>query len=276
MDFKSCLLIPLICGLGEAQSANLTTNPTVIFEGEVVSLEVSFADDESCSSYIADVQKVEGEVYRVQVTPSDPVSCIELSPIAPRPSFVSVNLPKLSPGTVSVELDLPGRYESAAEFELRVFSSREKVFRKVALESPIANATVSGIGLIRGWACQAIGFPGVFTYTIDSGETSTLPYGSVRTDTTNTCKRGDVALSPNTGFGGVVNWNAFSQGAHVLNLFLNGVKVSERSFIVAKTKGEFLMGLSKELEVLDFPSVGDTSRLGWSQADQNFIITNTD
>jgi len=120
-------------------------------------------------------------------------------------------------------------------------------------------------------------------YQIDHGSLNTfyqkkleLPYGSGRADTNGACNRGNVSGNDNnTGYGGVVNWNAYSAGQHQFKLWVDGILSSSHPFYVAKTQSEFQTGLSAEIIVPNFPSTRDTSTLRWSEADQNFILVET-
>jgi len=128
-------------------------------------------------------------------------------------------------------------------------------------ETPSAGSVESGIGLIRGWACDAASIEAV----IDGALHWTLAYGTSREDTRSVC--GDS----NNGYGMVVNWNNFPEGEHRLQIHADGALLADLSFWVVPIGEGFLRGLQRDVEVPDFPAVGDRLRLSWSQAHQNFV-----
>ncbi|UCG96394.1 MAG: hypothetical protein JSW31_12310, partial [Burkholderiales bacterium] len=61
---------------------------------------------------------------------------------------------------------------------------------------------------------------------------------------------------------------------HTVALFINGVQIGKPvPFTVTVPAGEFIRGLSKTVDVADFPSLGKTTRLEWQESTQNFAIT---
>ncbi|MCV6613628.1 MAG: hypothetical protein OIF35_01540 [Cellvibrionaceae bacterium] len=277
MKYHHLILLPALSGQFLAEAATLSTNPAILYEGQQAQLQVSFSDSELCQQYASDLQQSDNG-YRLVISRIDQ-SCVEVTPVIPNPVYLQLTLPALTEGETHIVVDIPeSTFEDPSEFKLYAYKSSQVGFRKINLETPIANATVSGVDLIRGWACQAIGFPGEFSYAIDNGERTIIPYGSSRTDTAEVCKNGDSTPSTNTGFGAVINWNALDPGSHTFKLYLNGALITERIFNVANTKGEYLKGLSRELEITNFPNSGDTTQLKWSEPGQNFIVldTNTD
>lgn len=144
-------------------------------------------------------------------------------------------------------------------------------------ETPDKGQIVSGIGVIRGWACydkaEAFGEAegGVVSrvsYQIDDGERLPLPYGSTRTDTATVCGEGNV----NTGYGAVVYWGQFGEGEHEFKLFIDDQLVDSRLFEVVELEGGFQTGLESTNTIEDFPTPGASVTVEWSEADQNFII----
>lgn len=130
------------------------------------------------------------------------------------------------------------------------------------LESPTAGSFQSGIGIIRGWACNA----NTVEVAIDNGQRLRVAYGTSRPDTIATC--GD----DNNGFGLTYNWNALGTGAHNLQAFVDGAPLANVNFTVTTLGSEFLRGVSAETTVANFPQSGQTAILRWSEPDQNFVI----
>ncbi len=130
------------------------------------------------------------------------------------------------------------------------------------LENPHANAFKSGIGLISGWVCRAR----TVEVRIDNQPKMRLVYGTPRSDTRAVC--GDI----NTGFGTLVNWNLFGNGAHTLRLYVDGRAVRAVRFTVTTLGEEFVRGLQGSYIVPDFPRVGRETSIRWEESSQNFVI----
>jgi len=94
---------------------------------------------------------------------------------------------------------------------------------KANLESPQQNSFESGIGLIRGWVCQA----NAVDIQIDGGERQRVAYGTTRKDTLAVC--GDT----DNGFGYTFNWNTLGNGDHRLQAFADGAEFADVTFTVA-------------------------------------------
>lgn len=141
------------------------------------------------------------------------------------------------------------------------------------LESPSPGSCESGIGLIRGWVCNAT----TVEVQIDGGERRLTGYGTQRGDTLEVC--GDT----NNGFGYTFNWNALEDGSHALRAFADGVEFANVSFSVTTLGEEFLRGVPGCQgrdplfhQLADFPEAGTTVNVCWSEAHQNFVIAGTD
>jgi hypothetical protein len=131
-----------------------------------------------------------------------------------------------------------------------------------AAETPADGATVSGIGLIRGWACDARSVSVQF----DNLPPIEMAYGATRLDTLPVC--GDA----NNGYGAVIAWGSLGEGSHTMKTFIDGGNVSTVEFEVTGLGEPFVEGLSAEYDLEGFPAPGDSVRVRWSEADQNFII----
>jgi hypothetical protein len=141
------------------------------------------------------------------------------------------------------------------------------------LESPSPGSCESGIGLIRGWVCDAT----TVEVQIDGGERRLTGYGTQRGDTLEVCD------DTNNGFGYTFNWNTLADGPHTLRAFADGVEFANVDFSVTTLGEEFLRGapgcqgrdpLFHRLP--DFPEAGTTVNACWSEAHQNFVIADTD
>jgi hypothetical protein len=129
-------------------------------------------------------------------------------------------------------------------------------------ENPSEGSYESGIGLIRGWACNAA----TVEVEIDGGERRLTAYGTQRGDTAEIC-----GVS-NTGYGLTFNWNLLGDGVHILRVFADGVEFSRVTFHVTTLGEDFLRGTSGEYVLPDFPHVGSRATIRWSEANQNFVI----
>ena len=135
---------------------------------------------------------------------------------------------------------------------------------RAELESPTQGSFESGIGLIRGWICEAERV----AVSIDGEALRAVAYGTRRADTTGVCGH------PNTGFGLTFPWYALGDGVHNLKAFADGVLFAEVNFAVTTLEGrqEFLTGLSRKYSLDDFPSAGQNTTVQWSEPDQNFVV----
>ena len=133
-----------------------------------------------------------------------------------------------------------------------------------SLESPTQGSLESGIGLIRGWVCQA----GVVEIQIDGGARARAAYGATRGDTVDTCGDAD------NGFGYTFNWNRLGNGGHNLRAFADGVEFANLNFTVTTLGVEYLEGVSGEFILSNFPATGNDIAVRWSESHQNFVIVN--
>jgi hypothetical protein len=137
---------------------------------------------------------------------------------------------------------------------------------RAALESPTQGSFESGIGLIRGWVCDAE----QVEISINNRPFQAIAYGTRRADTISTC--GDA----NNGFGLTFNWNTLGDDVHRLRARADGVDFADVNFAVTTLGGpEFLTGLRREYSLGDFPSAGQTTEVRWSEPHQNFIVART-
>ncbi len=133
------------------------------------------------------------------------------------------------------------------------------------LESPQQDSLESGVGLIRGWACQA----NKVEIQIDGGARQRVAYGTTREDTAATC--GDT----DNGFGYTFNWNTLGNGGHNLRAFADDVEFANVNFTVTTLGVEYLEGVSGEAILPDFPQAGSNVTVRWAEPHQNFVISGT-
>lgn len=136
---------------------------------------------------------------------------------------------------------------------------------QMALENPTPGQTLTGVGLLSGWACEAQNMTVQFN---DTGPHVPILGGSPRADTRPTCGHDD------TGFALLVNWNNLEDGEHSLTVFVGGQPVSSREFQVVTYGEEFLSGIEKTWWIADWPESGTDTKIAWSEAKQNIEIAN--
>ena len=133
------------------------------------------------------------------------------------------------------------------------------------LEVPQPLSTVSGIGIVSGWVCEA----GVVEIIFDGGAPIEAAYGTTRNDTIGSC--GD----DNNAF--VLQWNysLLGDGPHTVAVLADGAAVAMASFNVQTLGVPFLRGASGTYELEDFPEAGSNVTVEWQQAAQGFGVTAT-
>ena len=132
---------------------------------------------------------------------------------------------------------------------------------KAAIENPAPGKVQSGIGLISGWACVA----DRVEISIDGGPRINVQGNMPRGDVTPICGHGTA------GFGLLTNFNLLGAGTHTIQAYVKGVPVGQStSFDVVVPAGEFVRGLTQEIAIPNFPSVGKTATIDWREAEQNF------
>lgn len=130
------------------------------------------------------------------------------------------------------------------------------------LESPLQNSFESGIGLIRGWVCDAA----TIEIKIDDQIPYQVAYGTTRSDTKEVC--GDT----NNGFGFTFNWNSLGTGSHNLRAIADGHEFANVTFTVTTLGEEFLQNISGEYDLTNFPTDGERTTIRWAEPHQNFVI----
>ena len=145
-----------------------------------------------------------------------------------------------------------------------------------ALGNPPPGSTRSGIGIISGWVCQASNVTITISPVGEGGTTLspfTIGYGADRPDTVGECDH----TSPDTGFGMAFNFNRLAEGQYQITAQADGQQIgSSRQFTVIHLVpgDDFPRDLESEpVEVLDFPTTGETTTLEWETESQGFVIT---
>jgi len=129
-------------------------------------------------------------------------------------------------------------------------------------ESPAQFTIQSGVGLVRGWACDADSVE----IAIDGGARIPIAYGTSRTDTASVCGDAD------NGYGMVIAWGLLGNGVHHLQTFVNNVEIANTEFEVVAIGSGFETGLQGDYQLDNFPAQGQSVEVRWSEADQNFLI----
>lgn len=146
------------------------------------------------------------------------------------------------------------------------FYANSDLGRTANLESPQNGSFESGIGLIRGWICNA----NFVEIQINDQPRQQVAYGTTREDTVEVC--GD----DNNGFGYTFNWNTLGTGTHRLRVYSDGVQFADVNFRVTVLDEEYLRGVSGEYALPNFPKVGQNITVRWSEPHQNFVISGAD
>ena len=144
------------------------------------------------------------------------------------------------------------------------------VHAQSALETPANGDKLSGIGVIRGWKCEATGD---ITVRFDDDETLTVPmvYGLERPDTEKKPDGTPLCGDTNNGFVAIWNWAILGDGEHTAVAYDNGVEFARSTFAVATTGEEYLTDAPDTcVTVNDFPSTGETTYLEWNTSTQHF------
>jgi hypothetical protein len=130
-------------------------------------------------------------------------------------------------------------------------------------ESPSEGSYESGVGLIRGWVCNA----SIVEVEIDGGERLKAAYGTRRADTAAVCGTAD------TGYGLTYNWNLLGDGVHALRALADGVEFANVAFTVTTLGQAYLRNVpAYEHTLSNFPNTGRNTALRWSEAHQNFVM----
>lgn len=224
----------------------------------------------------------------VFIRSADNGPCFTPSPPLPpneKPQRRVLSIPGLPAGSYTVVVDIStycGDWEQEIIRNLVVYENSDLLLFNQ--EAPASSQVVSGVGVIRGWACfektythppeHVVNTPwagsliGRVAYQVDEGALVTIPYGSPRGDTAGVCGEGNT----DSGYGAVVYWGQFGEGEHQFRLYIDGQEKTDFKFNVIAPEEGFMKGLDAEYDLQNFPGPGDVAKVRWSQADQNFVI----
>lgn len=150
------------------------------------------------------------------------------------------------------------------------------------IEDPRPGVTYSGIGLIRGWVCDAKkvvveieGGSPIVPVSVRDPQATPAPtvfraeaaHGTIREDTIGVCSDID------NGYGLLFNWNRLGDGEHTLRVYADGVELGASTFTVQTLLEEYLTGVSGRFVLEDFPFEAETVLVEWVESLQNFMIT---
>ena len=135
-----------------------------------------------------------------------------------------------------------------------------------SLEVPGPGSYQSGIIVMSGWACEAE----EIVIEIDGGaHRFGAAYGTARNDTVSICGHNG------TGFGVLWNTNLLGAGQHTAVAYADGEVLGSTTFTVTELHEDlnFLTGLEGSFPLANFPEAGMTSTVTWTQATQNFVLS---
>lgn len=137
------------------------------------------------------------------------------------------------------------------------------------LESPAHGATLSGVGFISGWKCDAQDI----TVRLDDGTPLSVAMDQPRADTRSAC-----GGATNNGFIIQMNWALLGDGQHTVAAYDDGRKFASATFTVATFGTEFLRGAGGDFyyTLNDFPKRGMETSLVWEESTQHFEVFNPD
>lgn len=257
-------------------------SPGIVFENSDFRVNLSISP--ACSDGVTSLtsERVDNVISYEAIADGNFDVCKDISPVplAGVANYYSNVIEGLPRGTYTINLKVvsmeTGVKTTVLEVtkSLNVYSQEDfKGSGKLAYsqESPASGDSLSGIGLIRGWACfESPLTVGTLQYSIDDKDLISIPYGSLRADTAEVCNG-----NQHTGYGAVVNWGSFKKGEHTFKLYINGTLVETNKFNTTGTGVEFIRGLTREFTLENFPESGKVSSVAWSEALQNFVITDT-
>ncbi len=128
------------------------------------------------------------------------------------------------------------------------------------LEIPGNGTTVSGVGIIAGWKCEA----GDITIRLNDGDPIPATYGLPRADTSGVCDN-----DGNNGFFSYTNWGNLGDGEHMAVAYDDGEEFARSTFMVTTLGTEFLTGANTQVSIPDFPMPGETTTFQWNEATQH-------
>ena len=137
------------------------------------------------------------------------------------------------------------------------------------LDIPAHGTTLSGIGVISGWKCEA---NGLLTVRFDGGDPIPLLHGSERTDVLDAGACGDAGV----GFVAIWNWGNLADGEHTAVVYDNGVEFDRSTFTVVTLGEKFLRGAMASVTIRDFPVSEAISTFVWNESTQHLELSQVD
>ncbi len=139
------------------------------------------------------------------------------------------------------------------------------------LDVPSPHTTLSGIGVIHGWKCQA----GDLTVRFNGRAPLPLLYGAQRKDVQNA----DRCRHANVGFVSIMNWSELGDGSHTAVVYDDGVEFARSTFRVV-TPGPtsyggnpaYYTGTSGECLVNDWPDFNKQASFVWNVTTQHMEL----
>ena len=147
---------------------------------------------------------------------------------------------------------------------IAAFLLTSSVAHAATLGIPTPHTTVSGIGVISGWKCEA----GELTVRFDGGEPIPLLHGAERADVLNA----GACDHANVGFLSIMNWGNLGDGEHTAVVYDDGVEFGRSVFTVRRFRDAFVKDAALTLPVQDFPHQGENAVFTWSQATQHLEL----
>ncbi len=133
------------------------------------------------------------------------------------------------------------------------------------LDIPAPRSTLSGIGVVSGWKCDA----GDLTVRFDGGPPIPLLYGAHRMDV----RAAGACDHAHAGFVSIMNWGNLGDGAHTAVAYDDGVEFARSRFRVMTPRYAFTPPhVQGECIADDFPEPGDTSRFLWDRTTQHMEL----
>lgn len=126
-------------------------------------------------------------------------------------------------------------------------------------EAPRQGEQVSGIGLIRGWVCQA----DTVTFSIDGNPPTAMLYGASRGDTRQVCGDSD------NGYAYLINWGLLPQGPHRLVVMVDGEQLAAVDFEVGGAETAFIEDLRHRDVIYGIPDSDRFCTVRWDRSAQN-------
>ena len=136
-----------------------------------------------------------------------------------------------------------------------------------SLEIPGNGTTVSGVGVVSGWKCEA----GDITIRLNDGDPIPATYALPRTDTSGVCGN-----DGNNGFFSYTNWGNLGDGEHTVVAYDDGDQFGRSTFTVVTFGTEFLTGASGECRIPDFPMPGASTLFEWVHGRQHLEAVSRD